>query len=193
MSHLWCFGKVLNLCGYVFYLGYVVKKISKPFWRTRILLIDVHPAKTRKRNYWCFYKDVAPLVLWKGFKFVRLCFLCGLCGYKNTSTVLANPHSPNWRSFGQNPETKLPLFLQRCRTSGAMEGLWICVAMFSMWAMWLKKISKPFWRTRILSIDVHSAKTWKQNHWCSYKDVAPLVLWKRQIYVAMFSMWAMWL
>jgi hypothetical protein len=53
-------------------VGYVVIKISKPFWRTRILSIDVHPAKTRKRNYWCFYKDVAPLVLWKGQIYVTM-------------------------------------------------------------------------------------------------------------------------
>jgi len=32
-------------------VGYVVIKISQPFWRTRILPIDVHPAKTRKRKY----------------------------------------------------------------------------------------------------------------------------------------------
>jgi hypothetical protein len=55
MSHLWCFGRALNLCGYVFYVGYVVKKISKPFWRTLILSIDVYSAKTRKRNHWCSY------------------------------------------------------------------------------------------------------------------------------------------
>jgi hypothetical protein len=35
-------------------------------------------------------------------------------------TVLANPQFLDWRHFGQNPETILFLYLQRCRTSGAI-------------------------------------------------------------------------
>jgi len=120
MSHLWCFGRALNLSGYVFYVGYVVKK--------------------------------------------------------NIQTVLANPHSFDWRPFGQNLETKPLVFLQRCRTSGALEAPNLCGYVFYVGYVVIK-ISQPFWRTRILLIDVLSAKTWKRNHWCFYKDVAPLVLW----------------
>jgi hypothetical protein len=35
-------------------------------------------------------------------------------------TVLANPQFPDRRHFGQNPETIRFLYLQRCRTSGAI-------------------------------------------------------------------------
>jgi len=34
--------------------------------------------------------------------------------------VLANPHSLDWRIFGQNPDVCLPCFLESCRTSGAL-------------------------------------------------------------------------
>ena len=34
--------------------------------------------------------------------------------------------------------------LQSNHTSGALEGLSICVAMFSMWAMWFKKYLNRF-------------------------------------------------
>jgi hypothetical protein len=34
--------------------------------------------------------------------------------------VLVNPHSPDWRIFGQNPDVCLPNFLERCRTSAAL-------------------------------------------------------------------------
>jgi len=70
----------LNLCGYVFYLNYVVKKylsiISllcvfivkliniQIFWRTHFSTINVYSAKTRRRFDFWVYKDVAPLVLW---------------------------------------------------------------------------------------------------------------------------------
>jgi len=33
--------------------------------------------------------------------------------------VLVNPHSLDWRIFGQNPDVSLPCFLERCRTSSA--------------------------------------------------------------------------
>jgi hypothetical protein len=126
-----------NLCDYVFYVGYVgyvVKNIfvicvenkPQPFWRTRILPIDVYPAKTWKRNY-----------------------------------------------------------LQRCLTSGALEGPNLCdyvsyvnYVVKNIFVICGKNKPKPFWRTLTISIDVYSAKTRKRNHWCSYKDVAPLVLWK---------------
>jgi hypothetical protein len=35
-------------------------------------------------------------------------------------SVLANPHSPDWRIFSQNPDMCLPYFLQSCRTAGAL-------------------------------------------------------------------------
>jgi len=36
--------------------------------------------------------------------------------------VLVNPHSPDWRIFGQNPDVCLPYFLQRCLISSALVG-----------------------------------------------------------------------
>gem|GEM_PF-2132308 len=35
-------------------------------------------------------------------------------------TVLENPQLPDWRHFGQNSETIQFLYLQRCRTPGAI-------------------------------------------------------------------------
>jgi hypothetical protein len=34
--------------------------------------------------------------------------------------VLVNPHSLDWRIFGQNPDVCLPCFLESCRTAGAL-------------------------------------------------------------------------
>ena len=47
--------------------------------------------------------------------------MCAMWFKKNHHfTVLANPQFPDWRHFGQNPETIRFLYLQRCRTSGAI-------------------------------------------------------------------------
>ena len=47
--------------------------------------------------------------------------MCAMWFKKNHHlTVLANPQFLHWRQFGQNPETIRFLYLQRCRTSGAV-------------------------------------------------------------------------
>jgi hypothetical protein len=44
--------------------------------------------------------------------------------------VLVNPHSLDWRIFGQNPDVCLPCFLQRCRTFAALVGPNLCDYVF---------------------------------------------------------------
>jgi len=46
--------------------------------------------------------------------------LCPLKGKNIHEPVLANPHSLDWRIFGQNPDVCLPCFLESCPTSGAL-------------------------------------------------------------------------
>jgi len=110
-----------------------------------------------------------------------------LTGKKLSSTVLANPHSPNWRQSGQNPDIFFCKFYKDVAPTVLVKKIRIGLSLLrhssfsvqpssfkiNLWPLRhlrdlcgkktetlpVKNYPQPFWRTRILLIVVIPAKT----------------------------------
>jgi hypothetical protein len=115
MSHLWCYFQLFFIHNSTFIIHhstfiirhFIIRQFdSSTFHHSTFIILnfrkstDLPPIKSSVANY------VAMCAMW----FKKIHHL----------TVLANPQFPDWRQFGQNPETIRFLYLQRCRTSGAI-------------------------------------------------------------------------